>query len=70
MPECNPLSTSIVANVKLDEEMKRIPYRELIGSLIHLANCTRPDFQQTRNGTLERSQESMYAYKVYFRVWN
>lgn len=49
MTECKPASTSMVVNNKLakDEEPSnssdRVPYRELVGSLMYLAMGTRPD---------------------------
>lgn len=54
MENCKPISTPLEPNQKLTkelqlnlenrkEDMKHKPYRELIGSLIYLANATRPD---------------------------
>ncbi|UYV62003.1 hypothetical protein LAZ67_1007460 [Cordylochernes scorpioides] len=61
MIECRPVSTPLDISFPIskgicptDEEekerMKAIPYRELIGSLLYLANCTSPDlmFSVTR----------------------
>lgn len=48
MTEANTVSTPLDPNVKLekteeDPEHEKIPYQELIGSLLYLATCTRPD---------------------------
>ncbi|XP_070158030.1 uncharacterized protein [Polyergus mexicanus] len=54
MEHCKPISTPLEPNQKLTKRMglsteevkanmKHKPYRELIGSLIYLANATRPD---------------------------
>ena len=49
MSHCNPVSTPMVANLKLGagtsskEEMKDKPYAALVGSLLYLSQCTRPD---------------------------
>lgn len=54
MTECNPVLTPMDLNQKLSREMsprteedrermKQVPFRELIGSLQFLAQCTRPD---------------------------
>lgn len=60
MDNCKPISTPLEPNQKLTKEdkpttreealsMQRTPYRELIGSLIYLANATRPDLQSAAN---------------------
>ena len=54
MTECNSISTPLdpnqvlskcmePANEEEEDEMKRIPYQEAVGSLIYAANCCRPD---------------------------
>lgn len=49
MTDCNPVSTPLDKNVKLSKsedrtpEDEELPYRELIGALTYLAQCTRPD---------------------------
>lgn len=60
MNECNPVSTPMDINEKLSKdmgpkteseknEMKDIPYLELIGSLLFIANITRPDISYSVN---------------------
>jgi hypothetical protein len=54
MTECKPVATPLDPGLKLTKEqspttesgkaeMAQKPYRQLIGSLLYLANCTRPD---------------------------
>lgn len=54
MHNCKESSTPLDYNLKIskelepkddedEEKIKRIPYRELIGRLIHFANATAPD---------------------------
>lgn len=47
MSECNPVSTPMESNLKLDraskEDQTEEPYRELLGSLMYLMIGTRPD---------------------------
>lgn len=50
MSDCNPVSTPVDPNVKLDKADKisssdeeDLPYRELVGCLTYLASSTRPD---------------------------
>lgn len=68
MTSANPALTPIEAGVKLsrkdeaasnDEknEIKSIPYQELVGSLVYLANTTRPDLAFVTNA-LSRFNEN------------
>lgn len=49
MEKCKPVTTPMMLNCKLDRpkgnclDENKYPYRELIGSLMYLAVCTRPD---------------------------
>ncbi|CAL1680763.1 unnamed protein product [Lasius platythorax] len=50
MSDCNPISTPVDPNIKLDKAEKisssdeeDLPYRELVGCLTYLASFTRPD---------------------------
>jgi hypothetical protein len=54
MQDCNPVSTPLDVNQRLSKEMcpkndeerermKKIPFRELMGGLQFIAQCTRPD---------------------------
>jgi len=54
MSDAKPVATPLDSNVKLSkdecpcteeegEQMRNIPYRELVGGLVYLANATRPD---------------------------
>lgn len=49
MEDCKPISTPLEVNAKFDdiptkeEEMARIPFRSLMGSLLYIAIGTRPD---------------------------
>lgn len=49
MSDANPVSTPLDPNVKLNPsreingESEKLPYRELVGALTYIANCTRPD---------------------------
>ncbi|XP_062714121.1 uncharacterized protein LOC134290909 [Aedes albopictus] len=80
MAKSNPVATPLNPNDKLtvdmqptdDEEaerMKRVPYKEAVGCLMYLAQCTRPDIchavnvlcrfnEKPRRKTLERRQTS------------
>lgn len=60
MASANPVSTPIEAGIKLShedeatskeekDEMKQTLYRELVGSLVYLANTTRPDLSFAAN---------------------
>lgn len=60
MGECNPVSTPVDVNVKLDKsmspktekernEMKSVPYQEAVGSLLYAAQGTRPDISYAVN---------------------
>lgn len=64
MEECNVISTPMLTlkndskvstnkKIKLDN-METFPYRQAIGSLLHLANATRPDLVFAKN--LSRKQ--------------
>jgi len=47
MKDCNPVSTPMEMNCKLrrndDANVTKLPYKELLGSLMYLMLCTRPD---------------------------
>lgn len=60
MNECNPVSTPLDINQKLNKdlspksikeehEMRKVPYQQAIGSLLFAANLTRPDISQAVN---------------------
>lgn len=60
MTSANPVSTPIEVGIRLShedeaaskeekDEMKQTPYRELVGSLVYLANITRPDLSFAAN---------------------
>ncbi|KAK9685574.1 Reverse transcriptase (RNA-dependent DNA polymerase) [Popillia japonica] len=60
MSACNPVSTPVDLNVKLDKslipstdeekrKMNAVPYQEAIGSLLYAAQCTRPDISFVLN---------------------
>lgn len=57
MVDCKPASTPLEPDVKLSEEdgpvtdqekeeMARIPYQSVVGSLMYLVFCTRPNIRQ------------------------
>ncbi|XP_031777497.1 secreted RxLR effector protein 161-like [Nasonia vitripennis] len=86
MKECKPQSTPMVTRqvknrnnkVKLHtehsesiDEIKRVPYREAIGSLMYLANATRPDIAYAVNylarKQLEPTEDDWNDVKRIFR---
>ena len=52
----NPLPTSEPTIEKERREMENVPYRSAIGSLMHLATCTRPDLAESVSELCEFSQ--------------
>ena len=86
MKECKPQSTPMVTRqvknrnkkIKLNtedsetiEELKKVPYREAIGSLMYLANATRPDIAYAVNylarKQLEPTEDDWNGVKRIFR---
>lgn len=79
MKNCQHISTPMEPGIKLQkptilpeekrEQMKHIPYRELVGGLIYLANATRPDISFAVS-TLSRfcSNPTMIHWKCAKRV--
>lgn len=79
MADCKPVGTPSDINSKLsvttindnNDLTGKVPYREAIGSLIHLANCTRPDISFAVNDAsrfnARHSNEHWQAVKRIFR---
>lgn len=79
MQDCKPVNTPCTTSVKLSSRMVndqneltgQVPYQEAVGSLIHLANCTRPDISFAVNDVSRfnqrHSQEHWTAVKRIFR---
>lgn len=65
------LEVEDVKNETKEEEIKRVPYREAIGSLLYLANATRPDISFVVNylarKQLEPTEEDWLDVKRVFR---
>lgn len=82
MLDSKPVGTPSEIGVKVSIKMLtenndltgQVPYREAIGSLIHLANCTRPDISFAVNNTSrfneKHSSEHWQAVKRIFRYLN
>lgn len=93
MFDCDPVKLPSDPNQKLTsemsptteeqfEQMKSIPYQEAVGSIMYLAQCTRPDIsfsilsqfkresvqQKSWNGSLEGSQTYSTLFKGYVRL--
>lgn len=79
MADCKPIGTPSDISTKLsvltindDNDLTgKVPYREAIGSLIHLANCTRPDIAFAVNDAsrfnAKHASEHWQAVKRIFR---
>lgn len=73
MADCNPISTPVDPNQKLTkdmspkskadmEEMAMIPYQEAVGSILYLAQCTRPDIAYAVNNVSRFNQNPGKAH--------
>lgn len=72
---CKPAATPLVSGIKLSKEMEAKtsdekkemdskPYQELIGSLIYLANTTRPDISFTVGALSRYNQIKILEYNI------
>ena len=73
MGNCNPVTTPLGVGIKLDtsqqpsadvekEEMAKYPYRSVIGSVMYLARCTRPDLAEAVSELSKFSQNPGLAH--------
>ena len=90
MQECKPIKVPIPVGVKLsmdqcpktheeEENMSRVPYASVVGSLMYAMVCTRPEiahavgvlsrYMSTREGALENSKEGLQVSSWHHQLW-